>query len=205
MVVQVVSRDIRRILTQRAQYFNIYLDDVSITNLTFSREYTGAVEAKQVAQQEAERARFIVSILPASVAALTSLAMPWCSLIRQGMRSGIMIRISGSIVCNVLELCAEYTTMTASCMVLHNGDNAGSCLSLSRGAHILCRLTKQSRISRVPSSKHKERLLQLASLEKLFSRTQPSLRSGKLRLPVTLLVPYQAQQTKSSSALTACY
>lgn len=57
---QVVSRDIRRILTQRAQYFNIYLDDVSITNLTFSREYTGAVEAKQVAQQEAERARFIV-------------------------------------------------------------------------------------------------------------------------------------------------
>ena len=59
---QVVSRDIRRILTQRAQYFNIYLDDVSITNLTFSREYTGAVEAKQVAQQEAERARFIVSM-----------------------------------------------------------------------------------------------------------------------------------------------
>lgn len=57
---QVVSRDIRRILTQRAQYFNIYLDDVSITNLTFSKEYTGAVEAKQVAQQEAERARFIV-------------------------------------------------------------------------------------------------------------------------------------------------
>jgi len=59
---QVVSRDIRRILTQRAQYFNIYLDDVSITNLTFSREYTGAVEAKQVAQQEAERARFIVRV-----------------------------------------------------------------------------------------------------------------------------------------------
>ena len=63
MRIQVVSRDIRRILTQRAQYFNIYLDDVSITNLTFSREYTGAVEAKQVAQQEAERARFIVSII----------------------------------------------------------------------------------------------------------------------------------------------
>ena len=36
------------------------LEDVSITNLTFSREYTGAVEAKQVAQQEAERAKFIV-------------------------------------------------------------------------------------------------------------------------------------------------
>lgn len=57
---EVVSRDIRRILTQRAKYFNIVLDDVSITNLTFSREYTSAVESKQVAQQEAERAKFIV-------------------------------------------------------------------------------------------------------------------------------------------------
>ena len=57
---QVVSRDIRRILTQRAYFFNIVLDDVSITNLTFSKEYTHAVERKQVAQQDAERARFIV-------------------------------------------------------------------------------------------------------------------------------------------------
>ncbi|CAL8468464.1 g8004 [Coccomyxa elongata] len=57
---EVVSRDIRTLLTQRAQYFNIVLDDVSITNLTFSREYTGAVEAKQVAQQDSERAKFIV-------------------------------------------------------------------------------------------------------------------------------------------------
>ena len=32
---EVVSRDIRRILTQRANYFNIVLDDVSITQLTF--------------------------------------------------------------------------------------------------------------------------------------------------------------------------
>lgn len=57
---EVVSRDIRRILGARAKHFNIVLDDVSITQLTFSREYTGAVEAKQVAQQEAERAKFIV-------------------------------------------------------------------------------------------------------------------------------------------------
>ncbi|KAK9828924.1 hypothetical protein WJX72_002806 [[Myrmecia] bisecta] len=57
---EVVSRDIRRILTQRAFYFNIVLDDVSITQLTFSREYTSAIEAKQVAQQDAERAKFIV-------------------------------------------------------------------------------------------------------------------------------------------------
>ena len=57
---QVVSRDIRRILTQRAHFFNIVLDDVSITNLTFSRDYTAAVESKQVAQQDAERAKFVV-------------------------------------------------------------------------------------------------------------------------------------------------
>ena len=55
-----MSRDIRNVLTQRALYFNIVLDDVSITNLTFSREYTGAVEAKQVAQQDSERAKFLV-------------------------------------------------------------------------------------------------------------------------------------------------
>lgn len=57
---EVVSRDIRRVLTQRANAFNIVLDDVSITQLTFGREYTHAIEAKQVAQQEAERAKFIV-------------------------------------------------------------------------------------------------------------------------------------------------
>ena len=33
-----VSRDIRRILTQRAYFFNIVLGDVSITQLTFSLE-----------------------------------------------------------------------------------------------------------------------------------------------------------------------
>lgn len=59
-LVQVVSRDIRRLLTQRALFFNLVLDDVSITTLTFGREYTQAVEAKQVAQQEAERAKFLV-------------------------------------------------------------------------------------------------------------------------------------------------
>jgi len=57
---EVVSREIRRILTERALTFNIALDDVSITSLTFGKEYMNAVEAKQVAQQEAERARFIV-------------------------------------------------------------------------------------------------------------------------------------------------
>ncbi|MCD9560221.1 Prohibitin-1, subunit of the prohibitin complex (Phb1p-Phb2p) [Datura stramonium] len=55
-----VSREIRKILTERAAIFNIALDDVSITSLTFGKEFTAAIEAKQVAAQEAERAKFIV-------------------------------------------------------------------------------------------------------------------------------------------------
>lgn len=57
---QQVSLMIRRELTQRAQDFFMILDDVSITELSFGKEYTSAVEAKQVAQQEAQRASFIV-------------------------------------------------------------------------------------------------------------------------------------------------
>mmetsp|Transcript_886 Transcript_886/g.1567 ORF Transcript_886/g.1567 Transcript_886/m.1567 type:complete len:287 (-) Transcript_886:476-1336(-) len=57
---EVVSRDIRRTLTERAMQFNIVLDDVSITALTFGKEYTAAIEAKQVAQQDAERSKFVV-------------------------------------------------------------------------------------------------------------------------------------------------
>lgn len=55
-----VSRQIRSRLTERAKDFNILLDDVSITHLNFSPEYEKAVESKQVAQQQAERARFRV-------------------------------------------------------------------------------------------------------------------------------------------------
>lgn len=57
---EAVSREIRKILTERASQFNIALDDVSITSLTFGREFTAAIEAKQVAAQEAERAKFVV-------------------------------------------------------------------------------------------------------------------------------------------------
>ncbi len=55
-----VSLQIRNMLIQRAKTFHMILDDVSITALTFGREYTAAIEAKQVAQQDAERAKFIV-------------------------------------------------------------------------------------------------------------------------------------------------
>lgn len=57
---EVVSREINTILSKRAGDFEILLDDVSITHLAFSKEYTAAVEAKQVAQQDSERSRYIV-------------------------------------------------------------------------------------------------------------------------------------------------
>ncbi|KAK5135844.1 Prohibitin-1, subunit of the prohibitin complex (Phb1p-Phb2p) [Meristemomyces frigidus] len=57
---EAVSNRIRSDLLKRAAEFNIALEDVSITHMTFGREFTKAVEEKQIAQQEAERARFIV-------------------------------------------------------------------------------------------------------------------------------------------------
>ncbi|ODQ65163.1 prohibitin [Nadsonia fulvescens var. elongata DSM 6958] len=55
-----VSAKIRQDLMARAEEFNIRLEDVSITHMTFGREFTKAVEQKQIAQQDAERARFTV-------------------------------------------------------------------------------------------------------------------------------------------------
>lgn len=57
---QQVSLLVRKELTERARDFNIIMDDVSITELSFGKEYAAAVEAKQVAQQEAQRAMFTV-------------------------------------------------------------------------------------------------------------------------------------------------
>ncbi|TQD78115.1 hypothetical protein C1H46_036345 [Malus baccata] len=57
---EAVSREMRKILTEKAANFNIALDDVSITNLTFGKEFLNAIEAKQVAAQEAERVKFVV-------------------------------------------------------------------------------------------------------------------------------------------------
>merc|ERR1719517_379919 len=55
-----VSREIREAIVQRASQFNILMDDVSITHLTYGKEFSRAIEDKQVAEQEAERQKFIV-------------------------------------------------------------------------------------------------------------------------------------------------
>ena len=56
----VVSRRVSEYLTERALNFGVILDDISLTHLTFGKEFTLAVELKQVAQQDAEKARFLV-------------------------------------------------------------------------------------------------------------------------------------------------
>ena len=53
---EAVSREVRDELTKRATEFHILLEDVSITDLKFGKEFTAAVEAKQVAQQVLARA-----------------------------------------------------------------------------------------------------------------------------------------------------
>jgi len=55
-----VSHRVSEALVERAASFGLILDDISLTHLTFGKEFTEAVELKQVAQQEAERARFLV-------------------------------------------------------------------------------------------------------------------------------------------------
>ncbi|AQZ17193.1 PHB1 (YGR132C) [Zygosaccharomyces parabailii] len=57
---ELVSNHIRDELSTRASEFGIRLEDVSITHMTFGPEFTKAVERKQIAQQDAERAKFLV-------------------------------------------------------------------------------------------------------------------------------------------------
>ncbi|KAF0928981.1 hypothetical protein E2562_011069 [Oryza meyeriana var. granulata] len=56
-----VSALVRDSLVRRAREFNIVLDDVAITHLAYGPDFSQAVEKKQVAQQEAERSRFLVA------------------------------------------------------------------------------------------------------------------------------------------------
>lgn len=77
-----VSLAVSESLRRRAADFNIILDDVSITHLSFSGEFTKAVESKQVAEQDAQRAQFVVmkaeQVRSATSTGLTPVA---CSLL----------------------------------------------------------------------------------------------------------------------------
>mmetsp|Transcript_2249 Transcript_2249/g.6942 ORF Transcript_2249/g.6942 Transcript_2249/m.6942 type:complete len:284 (-) Transcript_2249:231-1082(-) len=55
-----VSGKIKQDLTKRARDFNLIIEDVAITHLQFGIEFSKAIEQKQVAEQEAERAKYVV-------------------------------------------------------------------------------------------------------------------------------------------------
>lgn len=57
---EVVSGRIRSELINRARELGILLQDIAITHLSFSPEFTRAIEQKQVAEQMAERQRYLV-------------------------------------------------------------------------------------------------------------------------------------------------
>jgi len=53
-----ISERIKVLLSERASHFSIMIDNLAITELTFGKDYLEAIEGKQVAQQEAERAKY---------------------------------------------------------------------------------------------------------------------------------------------------
>ena len=57
-----VSQEVRDAIVERAKQFHILLEDVSIIHLKYGTEFARAIEEKQVAEQEAERQKFIVQM-----------------------------------------------------------------------------------------------------------------------------------------------
>lgn len=58
-----VSQDIKEQLQRRSQEFDLEFDDVSITDLRFSNEFSASIEQKQVAEQNALKAQFEVQMM----------------------------------------------------------------------------------------------------------------------------------------------
>ncbi|MBD2775941.1 prohibitin family protein [Iningainema tapete] len=54
-----VKAEVDEALTQRLVNYHIAVDDISLVHVHFSQRFSDAVEAKQVAEQEAKRAEFI--------------------------------------------------------------------------------------------------------------------------------------------------
>lgn len=69
-----LKADVDRLLSERLSKFNVILEDVSIVNVNFSPEFNRAIEQKQVAQQEAERALFKTQEASATAQATINLA-----------------------------------------------------------------------------------------------------------------------------------
>jgi prohibitin 1 len=55
-----LKQDIDKALSKRLAKYDVLLDDVSIVNVNFTPEFNKAIENKQIAQQQAEQAKFLV-------------------------------------------------------------------------------------------------------------------------------------------------
>jgi len=55
-----ISLGMRQRMLERAKIFNIIVDDFAIIDINFSKEFTEAIEKKQVAQQDAESMKYVV-------------------------------------------------------------------------------------------------------------------------------------------------
>ena len=55
-----ISSQIKNALKERLGTFYILVDEIAISDLSFSREYEKAIEDKQISQQKAERMKYIV-------------------------------------------------------------------------------------------------------------------------------------------------
>lgn len=55
-----ISSQIKNALRERLGTFFILVDEIAISDLSFSREYEKAIEEKQISQQKAERMKYIV-------------------------------------------------------------------------------------------------------------------------------------------------
>lgn len=124
-----VSKDIRRGLEERAETFGLKLWDVSITALTFGNEFAKAIEQKQVAEQDAERAKFVVQrteqeklskIIRAKAQAESA------SLIQEAMKAG-----DGVIQLRKIEACkdiAETLAKSRNVVYVPGGSNGSNIL-----------------------------------------------------------------------------
>lgn len=55
---EALKNDIDKKLSARLEKYGLILDDVSIVNIEFSPEFNSAIEAKQIAEQDAKKAKF---------------------------------------------------------------------------------------------------------------------------------------------------
>ena len=55
-----ISSEIKKAMIQRAKSYHLILNDVSIYDLQFTQELMESIEKKQVAQQEAEKYKYVV-------------------------------------------------------------------------------------------------------------------------------------------------